>query len=123
MRTITATTALASLQPFEIVPGANVTSDADITTFLRGAAGTLFHPAGSCKMGKKEEGGVVDAELKVYGVEGLRIVDASVMPLLPGSHTMTTVYAVAERVSYSFSLQSWNLKSSANFSSFRPLIS
>ncbi|KAL6408757.1 GMC oxidoreductase [Ilyonectria robusta] len=96
-RTLTATSAIGSLQPFEVVPGASVASDSDLEQFIRSSASTLFHPAGSCKMGKREEGGVVDGKLKVYGVQGLRIVDASVMPLLPASHTMTTVYAVAER--------------------------
>ncbi|CAG8949786.1 hypothetical protein HYFRA_00004109 [Hymenoscyphus fraxineus] len=97
VRKFMGTKAITPLQPLEVVPGSNVTSDADIEAFVRGAVGTLFHPAGSCKMGKKEEGGCVDGELKVYGVEGLRVVDASMMPLVPGSHTMTTVYAVAEK--------------------------
>jgi choline dehydrogenase-like flavoprotein len=88
---------IAELSPFEIVPGGNVTSDAAIDAFVRGGASTLYHPASTCKMGPRDAGGVVDGELKVYGVEGLRIVDASVMPMLPASHTMTTVYAVAER--------------------------
>ncbi|KAG7413205.1 Dehydrogenase xptC [Fusarium oxysporum f. sp. raphani] len=57
----------------------------------------LVPPAGSCKLGSRSEGGVVDEKLRVYGVKGLRIVDASVMPLLPATHTMTTVYAVAEK--------------------------
>ncbi|KAF2033929.1 alcohol oxidase [Setomelanomma holmii] len=88
---------IADLRPFEVVPGSNVTADADIDAFIRGSATTLYHPAGSCKMGAKSEGGVVDGELKVYGVENLRVVDASVIPILPASHTMTTVYAVAEK--------------------------
>tara|TARA_R110002003_G_scaffold107_10_gene9039 strand:+ start:5533 stop:6324 length:792 start_codon:yes stop_codon:yes gene_type:complete len=88
---------ITELSPFEVVPGANVTTDADIDAFIRGSASTLYHPAGSCKMGARAEGGVVDGELKVYGVEGLRIVDGSVIPILPASHTMTTVYAVAEK--------------------------
>lgn len=88
---------LAVLNPTEIAPGAAVTSNEDLEKFIRGGASTLYHPAGSCKMGPREEGGVVDAELKVYGVTGLRIVDQSVFPQLPASHTMTTAYGVAER--------------------------
>lgn len=101
VRTLMGADALAALQPVEVLPGANVTSDADLSSFVRQSASTLYHPAGSCKLGARDEGGVVDGELKVYGIEGLRIVDASVMPLLPASHTMTTVYAVAEKVSHS----------------------
>lgn len=96
-RRLVAQLSIAALNPFEAVPGANVTSDADIDQFVRKSADTLWHPAGSCKMGKREAGGVVDGQLKVYGIEGLRIVDASVFPMLPASHTMTTVYAVAEK--------------------------
>ncbi|KAJ4992912.1 gmc oxidoreductase [Stagonosporopsis vannaccii] len=96
-RRFVAEPSLAELNPFEAVPGANVTSDADLDQFVRNTASTLWHPAGSCKMGKREEGGVVDGELKVYGIKGLRVVDASVMPILPAAHTMTTVYAVAEK--------------------------
>lgn len=88
---------LAALNPAENAPGANVTSDEDLDKYIRGGATTLYHPAGSCKMGPKEEGGVVDGELRVYGVQGLRIVDQSVFPQLPASHTMTTAYGVAER--------------------------
>lgn len=98
-RTIRNTTAIQSLQPVEILPGSSVVSDADIENFVRGNAGTLYHPAGSCKMGPKAEGGVVDTELKVYGTSNLRVVDASVFPLLPATHIMTAVYGVAEKVS------------------------
>jgi choline dehydrogenase-like flavoprotein len=97
VRHLVATPSIRTLQPTEIVPGANVTRDADIDAFLKGSASTLYHPAGTCKMGKREEGGVVDGDLKVYGVQGLRVVDASVIPMLPASHTMTTVFAVAEK--------------------------
>ena len=99
-RKLMATQAMASLAPFEILPGGNVTSDAALEEFVRSTAATLYHPAGSCKVGPREEGGVVDQELKVYGVEGLRVVDASEIPLLPATHLMTTVYAIAEKVCF-----------------------
>ncbi|KAL1798793.1 hypothetical protein ACET3X_002830 [Alternaria dauci] len=88
---------ILSLNPFEVVPGGNVTADADIDAFIRSSTGSLAHPAGTCKMGPREDGGVVDQNLKVYGVEGLRVVDGSVMPMLPAAHTMVTVYATAEK--------------------------
>ncbi|KAK2060373.1 GMC oxidoreductase [Colletotrichum caudatum] len=96
-RILTGTESLKGLQPFEIVPGANATSDDAIADFVRQQSSTLYHPVGTCKLGPREEGGVVDTSLNVYGIKGLRVVDASIMPLLPASHTMTTVYSVAER--------------------------
>lgn len=56
-----------------------------------------YHPAGTCAMLPREKGGVVDEKFRVYGVRGLRIVDASVVPLLPRANLQTLVYAVAER--------------------------
>lgn len=103
-RTLRNTAAIQALSPVEVLPGADVTSDADIETFVRGNLGTLYHPAGSCKMGPKDEGGVVDTDLKVYGTSNLRVVDASVFPLLPATHIMTAVYGVAEKVCSSSSL-------------------
>lgn len=97
-RKLAATAAVKELQPFEVVPGANVTSDAALEQFARSNSETFYHPAGSCKMGARELGGVVDSKLRVYGVTGLRIADASVIPLLPATHLMTTVYAIAEKV-------------------------
>ena len=96
-RRLVAQPSIAELKPFEAVPGANVTSDADIDAYVKNSASTLWHPAGSCRLAKREIGGVVDGELKVYGIDGLRVVDASVFPMLPATHTMTTVYAIAER--------------------------
>ncbi|EFQ34748.1 GMC oxidoreductase [Colletotrichum graminicola] len=96
-RTLVGTESVKSLQPFEVVPGANVTTDDAIADFIRQQSSTLYHPVGTCKLGPREEGGVVDTDLNVYGIEGLRVVDASIIPLLPASHLMTTVYAVAER--------------------------
>ena len=57
-----------------------------------------YHPAGTCKMGKDgDDAAVLEANLKVRDVEGLRVVDASVMPLLMGGHPQMAVYAVAEK--------------------------
>lgn len=97
-RKLMSTSAMSSLAPFELAPGANITSDAALEQYIRSSAETLYHPAGSCKMGAREDGGVVDRYLKVHGVQGLRIFDASVIPLIPATHLMTTVYAVAEKV-------------------------
>ncbi|KAI7243926.1 GMC oxidoreductase [Hortaea werneckii] len=82
----------------EIIRGANVTSDDEIAAAIRNfARSTWQHPTSSCSMMRRELGGVVDPSLKVYGVQGLRVVDASIMPLIIGSHTSSTVYAVAEK--------------------------
>ncbi|RMY02061.1 hypothetical protein D0868_08161 [Hortaea werneckii] len=82
----------------EIVPGANITSDEEIAAAIRNLArSTWQHPTSSCSMMRRELGGVVDPFLKVYGVERLRVVDASIMPMTIGSHTSSTVYAVAEK--------------------------
>jgi len=100
----------------EIIPGANVTSDDEIAAAIRNfARSTWQHPTSSCSMMRRELGGVVDPSLKVYGVQGLRVVDASIMPLIIGSHTSSTVYAVAEKVRDL--IPETNLKSSANVSS------
>ena len=85
----------------ESFPGAQVQGDEAIANSIRTfATSTWAHPVGTAAMMKKEYGGVVDPQLKVYGVKGLRVVDASIMPLIPATHTSSTVYAVAEKVRY-----------------------
>lgn len=85
----------------ETVPGLNMTSDEEIEEAIRGlASSTWSHPVGTLAMMKKTFGGCVDERLRVYGVGGLRVVDASVFPVVPGTHTSSTVYAVAEKVSF-----------------------
>lgn len=88
----------------ETFPGTkNVTTDEQIAASIRTfASSTWAHPVGTLAMMKREYGGVVDARLCVYGVEGLRVVDASIMPMIPATHTSSTVYAVAEKVRPSF---------------------
>lgn len=65
--------------------------------YVRATALSNNHPVGTCCMAPRDKGGVVDAGLRVYGVAGLRVVDSSMMPLIPQANTQTTVYAVAER--------------------------
>ncbi|KAI0173600.1 oxidoreductase [Hypoxylon sp. FL1284] len=65
--------------------------------YIKARANTMWHVAGTCCMLPEEMGGVVDTKLKVYGVENLRVVDSSVVPLLPPGNLQSTVYAVAER--------------------------
>ncbi|MGR9053165.1 MAG: GMC family oxidoreductase, partial [Gammaproteobacteria bacterium] len=65
----------------EVAPGVNVRSDADLAEFVRRTASTTWHPSSTCKMGR-DAAAVVDAELRVRGVDGLRVVDASVMPTI-----------------------------------------
>jgi choline dehydrogenase len=90
---------LATLSPMELVPGSNITSDADIESLLHGLVGPTYqHPCCTAPMMQKESGGVVDPKtLQVYGVSGLSVVDASLWPLIPGAHLMGSVYGVAER--------------------------
>jgi choline dehydrogenase-like flavoprotein len=95
-REIVATEPLASFCGPEIVPGANVSSDEEIDAFLRSELELLYHPAGTCRMGSGEDA-VVGPELRVRGVEGLRVADASVMPLIPGGHISAAVMMVAEK--------------------------
>jgi choline dehydrogenase-like flavoprotein len=74
-----------------------VQSDADWEYYVRNSSFTIYHPVGTCAMLPLENGGVVDPTLKVYGVKSLRIVDASIMPVLPSGHLQTLVYGIAER--------------------------
>jgi choline dehydrogenase len=80
----------------EIFPGAGKVSDAEIEAFIRAKAETIYHPVGTCRMGS-DDGAVVDPELRVRGVRGLRVVDASVMPTLIGGNTNAPVIMIAER--------------------------
>jgi choline dehydrogenase-like flavoprotein len=78
------------------MPGAAVSSDAEIDGYIRGTAATLFHPCGTCRMGA-DPGSVVDESLRVRGVEGLRIADASVMPAVVGGNINACVMMIAEK--------------------------
>jgi choline dehydrogenase/4-pyridoxate dehydrogenase len=82
----------------EIAPGADIESDSDLDAYIRATAATAHHPLGTCKMGPASDKlAVVDPELRLYGVAGLRVVDASVMPDLVGGNINAPVIMIAEK--------------------------
>ncbi|TFY66957.1 hypothetical protein EVG20_g4125, partial [Dentipellis fragilis] len=72
-------------------------TDEELKEYVRNTCGTSFHPLGTAAMGKREEGGVVDARLMVYGTENLRVVDCSILPMEIAAHLQSVVYALAEK--------------------------
>jgi choline dehydrogenase-like flavoprotein len=80
----------------EVLPGPDVHDDASLRAYLRRNLQTYSHPGGTCRIGTDEEA-VVDTDLRVHGISGLRVADASVMPSPPSANTNATVYAIAER--------------------------
>jgi choline dehydrogenase-like flavoprotein len=96
MRHILAQPALAGHGARELAASASARSDAEIEAFIRSHADTLYHPVGSCRMGPGP-GAVVDAELRVHGVAGLRVVDASVMPGIVSGNTNAPTLMIAEK--------------------------
>ncbi|MCC6920786.1 MAG: choline dehydrogenase [Alphaproteobacteria bacterium] len=80
----------------ELAPGAHVQTDAEVDAWISRSAETIYHPVGTAKMGN-DPMAVVDAQLKVRGVEGLRVVDASVMPTLVGGNTNAPTIMIAEK--------------------------
>ena len=96
MREIAGQKALAPLRGDEALPGVEVQSDADIDAFIRAYGETIYHPVGTVAMGIQDEA-PVDGDLKVRGVDGLRVIDASVMPTLIGGNTNAPTIMIAEK--------------------------
>jgi choline dehydrogenase len=89
---------MAAICRSEIAPGAHIRSDGELLDYVRSSVGTLYHPVGTCAMGSESRwGSVLDPELRVRGISGLRVVDASVMPTLPRGNTNAPTIAIAER--------------------------
>lgn len=83
----------------EIVPGAAVTSDQDILTYIRNSAQPIWHASSTCAMGKKgDKDAVVDSKARVFGVQGLRVVDNSVIPFSVPGHPQSSIYMLAEKI-------------------------
>jgi choline dehydrogenase len=95
-RRILATAPVARHVVGELLPGADATDDEALHAHLRARSQTLYHPVGTCRMGEDEDA-VVTPDLRVRGVESLRVVDASVIPALPRGHTNWPTVMVAER--------------------------
>jgi choline dehydrogenase len=98
-RRLAATGALSPYVKSEYRPGPAVESDADLLEFARNTGGTIFHPSGTCKMGDaaRDPMAVVDPELRVHGVDGVRVVDCSIMPTLTSGNTNVPVIMIAEK--------------------------
>jgi choline dehydrogenase len=95
-RRIYSTAPQSALIDHEITPGAAVLSDGDLNAYIRARAGVTQHPVGTCAMGTGSEA-VLDPHLRVRGIAGLRVVDASVMPTVPGGNTNAAVIMIAEK--------------------------
>jgi choline dehydrogenase len=80
----------------EIAPGADVTSDEALVDYIRSIGSTVWHPVGTCKMGT-DSMAVVDPELRVHGIEGLRVADASIMPTIVTGNTNAPTIAIGEK--------------------------
>lgn len=97
LRRLAAQPALSEVVEAELAPGPDVRSDADLIQDFRTRSGTVYHPVGTCRMAPSGASGVVDARLRVYGLEGLRVVDASVFPTIVSGNVNAAVMMVAAR--------------------------
>jgi choline dehydrogenase len=93
IRNLVKTSAMAEHYEGEIAPG----PDADLDGYIRSQCSTLWHPVGTCKIGQDADA-VVDPQLRVRGVEGLRVADASVMPIITSGNTQAACFAIGEKV-------------------------
>jgi choline dehydrogenase len=90
--------AFAKYRPVEVTPGSNFTTDEELVAAAGHIGTTIFHPVGTCKMGlHNDRSAVVDSELRVLGLSGLRVVDASIMPTITSGNTNSPTLMIAER--------------------------
>lgn len=97
LRRLAAMPALRDLISEELQPGPQVHSDAQLTEDIRQRASTVFHPVGTCRMGRSAEEAVVNHRLQAHGLRGLRVIDASAFPLLTSGNTNAPVIMLAEK--------------------------
>ncbi len=98
MREIANTGPLGELVETEFTPGAEAQTDAEILEWVRNRSASIFHPVGTCAMGTDQDpNAVVDARLRVRGVESLRVVDGSIMPIIVSGNTNAPIIMIAEK--------------------------
>ncbi|MCB1488683.1 MAG: choline dehydrogenase, partial [Bauldia sp.] len=96
LREVMAQPAFADILGAELAPGPDKQSDAELAEWLKQAGGTTLHPVGTCKMGN-DANAVVDAELRVHGIAGLRVADASIMPVIASGNTNAPTIMIGEK--------------------------
>ncbi|MFL6657653.1 MAG: GMC family oxidoreductase, partial [Massilia sp.] len=97
-RSIVAAPAMAKYAPQEFKPGIHFQTDEELAAAAGAIGTTIFHPVGTCKMGRADDAlAVVDSQLRVRGVHGLRVVDASVMPFITSGNTNSPTLMIAEK--------------------------
>jgi choline dehydrogenase len=97
MRRLAAAPALARVIARETIPGPATESDVDMLAHIRANAISIFHPCGSCTMGPDPRRAAVDHRLKVHGLEGLRVIDASIFPLITSGNLNAPAMMVGEK--------------------------
>ena len=89
------------MKPFiveEVLPGPDVVTDDEFLECARNIGETIYHPVGTCKMGPESDPfAVVDSQLRVHGLSGIRVVDASIMPTISSGNTNAPTFAIAEK--------------------------
>jgi choline dehydrogenase len=97
-RTIVHATAMKKYAPEEFKPGAHLTTDEELARAAGDISTTIFHPVGTCRMGRDDDAGaVLDSQLRVRGVAGLRVVDASIMPVITSGNPNSPTIMIAEK--------------------------
>jgi choline dehydrogenase-like flavoprotein len=99
LRRMVTTPTMQKYGAYEVTPGVSVQTESDLLKYVkRDMTFSYMHPCCTAAMIPREKGGVVGPDLKVHGLQGLRVVDLSIIPFLPSAHTSTTAYAIGEKV-------------------------
>jgi choline dehydrogenase len=97
LRRLAGAPSLAAIIAQEIAPGTSLQSDEELVDDIRRRSSSVFHPVGTCRMGPDERANVVDCALRVHGVQGLRVIDASIFPSVTSGNTNAPTIMAAEK--------------------------